>query len=119
MCEERTTNPALDSGRGDLADKYQDHPFPGRSFLAGAVGVWLVAGWIPQQVLSPISPPEWVGVFKTVGGAVAAALYFVGFWKAVLGKGYSRILFLISFAPILGLVVIYYLPFIGGESEQE
>lgn len=47
---------------------------------------------------------------QSVLALLVISLYFVGFWKAIVGKGYPRVLFLISFVPFLGLIILFYLP---------
>ena len=102
--------PAQRPANQDLAEYYRDDLFPGRRLLSWSVGLWLVASVIPMLVSRPSLIPEWLEVLRTVSVMIAVPLYFLGFWSAVVGKGYPRILFLMAFAPFLGLIIIYFLP---------
>ena len=93
----------------DPAEFFQERDFPGRKFLAiGAAvwGIWWLASWganferIPAAIESVI----------LVVVLLASVLYLFGFWKAVKGKGYHPVLFLISFTGFIGLIVIFFLP---------
>jgi hypothetical protein len=93
----------------DPAEFYQEKNFPGKSLLAWAAAIWGIrwlAGWgvdfeaIPKGIENTISAVLLLGL----------VLYFVGFWKAVKGKGYHPVLFLISFTGFIGLLVIFFLP---------
>jgi len=94
----------------DPARFYQDSPFPGRRLIACAVGIWAVGFLLPGYVLNPNEQPAWVGQTQSILALLVIPLYFVGFWKAVVGKGYPRIMFLMSLVPFLGLLILFYLP---------
>ena len=51
--------------------------------------------------------------------AVALVLYFVGYWKAVVGKGYSKVLFIAAFAPVIGIVLIFFMPSFRAVEDDE
>jgi len=93
----------------DPADFYQERDFPGRKLLAIAAGIWGVR-WISGQVVNFENIPN--GINNAVGLilSIGLVLYFIGFWKAVKGKGYHPVLFLISFTGFIGLLVIFFLP---------
>jgi hypothetical protein len=74
---------------------------------------------LPGWILNIDRLPEWFSHAQTILFLPAIPLYFIGFWKAVVGKGYPRILFLISFAPFIGLLILFFLPFRDGESQIE
>ncbi len=89
---------------------YQDSHFPGRRLIAWAVGIWAVGIVLPGWILNPDALPAWVTHVQTFLLVLVIPLYFIGFWKSIVGKGYPRILFLMSFAPLLGLLILFYLP---------
>jgi len=95
----------------DPADYFQDSPFPGRRLIAWAVGIWAVVALLPSWILNIDRLPEWFSHVQTILLVPVIPLYFIGFWKAVLGKGYPKILFLISFVPFIGLLTLFFLPF--------
>lgn len=101
MAEESQTDPAT---------YFQDSPFPGRRLIAWAVGIWAVVILLPGWTLNIDQRPEWVSHAQTILFLPAIPLYFIGFWKAVVGKGYPRILFLISLIPLIGLLILFFLP---------
>ena len=39
-----------------------------------------------------------------------AILFLAGFWKAVKGKGYHPVLFLMAFTGFIGLIILFFLP---------
>lgn len=94
----------------DPARFYQDSPFPGRRLIACAVGIWAGGFLLPGLVINPNELPTWIDQAQSILALLMIPLYFVGFWKAVVGKGYPRIMLLMSLVPILGLLVIFYLP---------
>ncbi|MEM1294901.1 MAG: hypothetical protein AAGH89_06015 [Verrucomicrobiota bacterium] len=98
------------SPSSDPARFYQDKPFPGRRLLASAVGLWLALALLPRSIPEEVQLPAWVATVVIILFLLTVSLYFVGFWKAVIGKGYPRILFLISLVPPIGLLAIYFLP---------
>ena len=61
--------------------------------------------------------PGWVAHAQTILFLPAIPLYFIGFWKAVVGKGYPKLLFLIAFLPLVGLLVLFFLPSREGDAQ--
>ena len=94
----------------DPARIYEDLPFPGRRLIAWSVGIWVVGFLLPGTILNPEKLPPWVDLIQSILALPVVILYFIGFWKAVVGKGYPKIFILVSFIPILGLLLIFYLP---------
>ena len=99
-----------DISQGDPARLYQDSPFPGRRLIAWAIGIGAVVVVLPGWTLNTDALPSWFEVVQSVLVLPAIPLYFIGFWKAVVGKGYPRILFLMSLVPFLGLLILFFLP---------
>ena len=65
---------------------------------------------LPGWILNIDALPDWVETTQSLLVLPAISLYFIGFWKAVVGKGYPRILFLMSLMPFLGLLILFFLP---------
>jgi hypothetical protein len=93
----------------DPAEFYQDRDFPGRKLLAIAAGIWGIR-WLAGWGINFGAVPKEIN--NAIGLVLLLALvpYFMGFWKAVKGKGYHPVLFLISFTGFIGLIVIFFLP---------
>ncbi|WP_269542123.1 hypothetical protein [Cerasicoccus fimbriatus] len=94
----------------DPADFFQERDFPGRKLIAWGVGIWavhwLLTGWIFR--MNAFS--EEINLVASLPLIPAAVLFLVGFWKAVKGKGYHPVLFLIAFTGFIGLLVLFFLP---------
>ena len=94
----------------DPARFYQDCPFPGKRMLAWSVRIALFVWLLPNLIFDMDQLPSGIKVLQIGLALPAIPLYFVGFWQAVVGKGYARILFLVSLMPVIGLLVIFFLP---------
>jgi len=94
----------------DASDIYRDLSFPGRRFLSCSVGIWAAVSLFPALILNTEALPEYVDTLRGGCLMIALVLYFVGYWKAVIGKGYSKVLFIAAFAPIIGIVLIFFMP---------
>ena len=93
----------------DPAEFYREKDFPGRRLLgigAAVWGIYWLAGWGVNFDAIPKGIEYAIGLILVLG----LAFYLVGFWKAVKGKGYHPVLFLISFTGFIGLIVIFFLP---------
>jgi hypothetical protein len=93
----------------DPADFYQEKDFPGRKLLAIAAGIWGIR-WIAGQMINFEAIPNGINNLISLLLFIGLIIYFIGFWKAVKGKGYHPVLFLISFTAFIGLLVIFFLP---------
>ena len=105
----------------DPARFYQDMPFPGRRLIAWAVGIVAIVIILPGWIFDLDTLPSWLAPIQDGVGVAVAPLYFLGFWRAVVGKGYPRILFLISLVPLIGLLILLFLPnrnFTASSSER-
>jgi hypothetical protein len=71
----------------DPARFYQDSPFPGRRLLAWSIGIWVVVGVLPRWFFNIEALPGWIETTQSLLALPAIPLYFVGFWKAIVGKG--------------------------------
>ena len=94
----------------DASDIYRDLPFPGRRQLSWSVGGWAAVAFLPSMFLNTELLPEWAKSLRDAALLVALVLYFIGYWKAVIGKGYSKVLFIAAFAPVIGLILIFFMP---------
>lgn len=94
----------------DPAKCFQDDPFPGKNEIALSVGVIALVMFLPELVFNTDKLPQWTADLRNFVTLAAIPFYFIGFWKAVRGKGYAAVLFLISFVPIIGLIIIVFLP---------
>jgi hypothetical protein len=93
----------------DPAEFYQERDFPGESLLACGAGIWgirVIAG----LMVNFESLPKGIDHAVTAVLLLGLILHFIGFWKAVKGKGYHPVLFLISITGLIGLLVIFFLP---------
>lgn len=98
----------------DPAALYSDSHFPGRTLLATSVSIWLVAAVLPLVFLHLKTPPPWLQNAQAGLLLVTLPFYLAGFWLAVRGKGYARILSLIALVPPIGLMIIFFLPTLEG-----
>lgn len=96
--------------QSDPASFYQDTPFPGRSLLSWAVGIWVAVVLLPGCFVNFDQMPDWVAHVQFMLFFPVIPFYFFGFWKAIVGKGYPRIMFLMSLIPPLGLCILFFLP---------
>lgn len=108
----------------DASDIFRDLPFPGRrliswSVIVLSVIVLIVATYPRSLTFNTELLPEWLDIFLRFCGVVALVLYFVGYWKAVIGKGYSRVLFIASFVPVIGLILIFFMPSLVPQQPDE
>jgi len=94
----------------DASSIFLDLPFPGRRLLSWSVGIWAVAFFFPALIFNTELFPVWLDILRDCLLDLALVLYFIGYWKAVIGKGYSRILFLAAFAPVIGIIIIFFIP---------
>lgn len=93
----------------DAADFYREKDFPGKKLLgmgAAILALYWLAGWGLNFESIPREIEYSIGLVTALG----LVLYLVGFWKAVKGKGYHPVLFLISFTGFIGLIVMFSLP---------
>lgn len=96
--------------RRDTSDFFREHPFPGRVMLSWAIGIWAVVGFLTGWILNTEMLPGGVNALRGFILLSATPLYFVGFWRGVVGKGYPRMLFILSLVPLVGLLVLFYFP---------
>ncbi len=68
-----------------------------------------VACWLAAN-LGFADQPEWFTYLILSGQLSALAIYLVGYWQAVVSKGYPKILWLAGFTGIIGLIIIMFLP---------
>lgn len=94
----------------DIADFYRDDPYPGRRLIAFAVVLFVVDYIFLHPFVERGEGGHWWAHVETGIMLMVTALYFLGFWRGVRGKGYPRVLFLMSFVPLIGLIILNYLP---------
>lgn len=94
----------------DPATVYDDSPFPGRRLISTAVVLWLIGLGLSTYANYADPVPTWIEPTQIALLVVSAPLYFIGFWLAVVGKGYVKVLFLISLVPPIGLLILFFLP---------
>ena len=103
----------------DASDIYRDLAFPGRRFLSWSVGIWAAVSFFPALIFKVEALPEWANTLRGGCLAIALVLYFVGYWKAVVGKGYSKVLFIAAFTPVIGIVLIFFMPSLRAVEDEE
>jgi hypothetical protein len=103
----------------DPATYYQESPFPGRRLLAWAIAIWAIVILLPSWILNFDQLPHWTSYVQLSLFIPAIVLYFIGFWRAVVGKGYPKILFLMAFVPPIGLIILLFLPLKGANSSSD
>ena len=93
----------------DVAEAYRERDFPGKKFLAVGLSAWGLY-WISSWVIRWNKLPDYI-IYITWGLlAVASVFYLIGYWQAVKGKGYPKLLWLASLTGIIGAIIIFFLP---------
>ena len=92
-----------------MADYYREHTFPGKKLIGVGVVAWAVF-YLSSLIVVWENTPRWAQALAIGSTFAASILYLIGYWKAIIGKGYPRILWLVGFTGIIGLIVICFLP---------
>ena len=93
----------------DEADVYREQDFPGKKLISVGFIAWGVF-WLSSWAVQWEKVPDFAKY--PVFGILAAAtiIYFIGYWRAVIGKGYPGIIWLASLTGIIGVIIIFFLP---------
>lgn len=98
----------MKSNEPDLS-KYRESTYPGKKLIAVGVAIFGLV-WLSGFAIDWNQAPELLKIGLLLFCIPAAFCYFIGFWKAVKGKGYPQVLWLASFTGIIGLIILMYLP---------
>lgn len=94
----------------DPAERFRERPFDGRKELQLSIIFALTVAYILPLCSKLPLYHVWSEPAGSIISITALLFYFIGFWKALRSKGYPSILFILSFIPLLGLILIYFLP---------
>ena len=100
------------SSKSTISAFHAEPAFDGRTLLRASFGLFLIA-YVAHQAQGDSASRRDDCFFSVYGALYVCALccYFLGFWKAVAGKGYPRLFFLVSLVPVGGYVLIMLIPF--------
>jgi len=93
----------------DLAVAYQEHDFPGKKLIATGAAAWGIY-WVSTLAINWSMVPQTIQIATIVILLLASTAYLVGYWRAVKGKGYPPLLWLVSLTGFIGLLIILFLP---------
>jgi len=93
----------------DISEAYREKNFPGKKLIAIGVAAWGLY-WLSSWAIIWSEAPKPVLISTWSILAVASIVYLIGYWKAVIGKGYPKVLWLASLTGIIGVIIIFFIP---------